>query len=132
MGDEDSLLDCRIFSTVGVATCDHSREAGVRCIGKVLDSVTAHIIIVKVLWFQNLVLKEMCGLPSGKKTSSLEYQSGILLMVRWLWAGLRCVLEVLMALCVMTPGTTKMPQWCADNLDSLLMVRACRQLTAVV
>ena len=29
-----------------------------------------------------------------------------------------------MALCVMTPGTTKMPQWCADNLDSLLMVCA--------
>ena len=41
-------------------------------------------------------------------------------------AGLRCVLKGGMALCVMTPGTTKMPQWCADNLDSLLTVHSGR------
>ena len=41
-------------------------------------------------------------------------------------AGLRCVLEVCMALFVMTSGTTKMPQWCADNLDSLFTVHSGR------
>ena len=41
-------------------------------------------------------------------------------------AGLRCVLEGGMALCVMTPGTMRMPPWSAHNWDSHPMVREHR------
>jgi len=46
----------------------------------------------------------------------------------WPEAGLRCVLEGDMALCVMTPGTIRMPLWSVDNWDSLPMVSHCTGL----
>ena len=33
-GSETSLLDCRRFTSLGLSSCDHSRDAGVRCVGK--------------------------------------------------------------------------------------------------
>ena len=33
LGDETSLLDCPTLSPPGLHTCDHSEDAGVRCIG---------------------------------------------------------------------------------------------------
>ena len=40
----------------------------------------------------------------------------------WQGAELRCVWVEPMALCVMTPGTIRMPLWSADNWDSPPMV----------
>ena len=33
-GEEDSVLHCQVLQTIGLAPCDHSRDAGVRCVGK--------------------------------------------------------------------------------------------------
>ncbi len=32
-GSESTILDCQLFSTLGVTTCDHSEDVGVKCIG---------------------------------------------------------------------------------------------------
>ena len=56
----------------------------------------------------------------------------ILAVMDWQEAGLRCVLEGGMALCVMTFGTTRMPQWCASNLGSLPTVSVlCNQVNVL-
>lgn len=34
LGDEASLLDCPTFSPPGLHDCDHTQDAGVRCIGR--------------------------------------------------------------------------------------------------
>ena len=34
LGDEASLLDCSTFSSLGLHTCDHSEDAGIKCVGK--------------------------------------------------------------------------------------------------
>ena len=82
---------------------------------------------LECVWFrQSCVQLGVSGCWLAKATStSLEKQAMVTFIMGkalCLEAGLKCVLEGGMALCVMTPGTTKMPQWCADNLDSLLMV----------
>ena len=33
-GAEDSVLHCPVLQTIGLTPCDHSRDAGVRCVGK--------------------------------------------------------------------------------------------------
>jgi len=33
-GSETSLLECRYYTPLGLSTCQHSEDAGVRCIGK--------------------------------------------------------------------------------------------------
>ena len=35
-GSETSVLECRYFTPIGLPTCDHSQDAGVRCVGKAL------------------------------------------------------------------------------------------------
>ena len=32
-GDEDTLLDCPVDIELGFSSCDHSRDAGIRCYG---------------------------------------------------------------------------------------------------
>ncbi|ORU90486.1 MAG: hypothetical protein A6F71_05840 [Cycloclasticus sp. symbiont of Poecilosclerida sp. M] len=69
----------------------------------------------------------MLGKPMNTCRTTLT-----LMMTRIMWMDLkavdsheeewRCVLEGGMAQCVMTPGTTKMPLWSADNWDSHHMV----------
>ena len=33
-GTESRLLECQRFTGLGLTTCDHSEDVGVRCIGK--------------------------------------------------------------------------------------------------
>ena len=38
-GSETSVLECRRFTPLGLPTCDHSQDAGVRCAGKALKAL---------------------------------------------------------------------------------------------
>ena len=38
-GMESSLIDCNRFAGLGLHTCDHSQDAGVRCIGEEITSL---------------------------------------------------------------------------------------------
>ena len=33
-GSETSLLECRYYTPLGLSTCQHSQDAGVRCVGR--------------------------------------------------------------------------------------------------
>ena len=39
-GTESSLIDCNRFAGLGLHSCDHSQDAGVRCIGEEITSLT--------------------------------------------------------------------------------------------
>jgi len=36
-GSETSLLECQSYTPLGLSTCQHSQDAGVRCVGKILE-----------------------------------------------------------------------------------------------
>ena len=38
-GSETVVLECRRFTPLGLPTCDHSQDAGVRCVGKALKAL---------------------------------------------------------------------------------------------
>ena len=41
-GVEDSVLHCPLLQTIGLTPCDHSRDAGVRCVGKVASGTLCY------------------------------------------------------------------------------------------
>ena len=41
-GVEDSVLHCPVLQTIGLTPCDHSRDAGVRCVGKVASGTLCY------------------------------------------------------------------------------------------
>ena len=47
-GSESSLLECRYFTPLGLPTCDHSLDAGVRCVGKALKALAKCIKQCKI------------------------------------------------------------------------------------
>ena len=36
-GSETSLLECQSYTPLGLSTCQHSQDVGVRCVGKILE-----------------------------------------------------------------------------------------------
>ena len=44
-GDEDYLLDCATDVELGLSTCDHSRDASIRCFGRFVFRFYASILV---------------------------------------------------------------------------------------
>ena len=48
-GTEDNLLECNAFTDLGLSTCDHSQDVGVRCRGRYCYGKSRHFIYADLL-----------------------------------------------------------------------------------
>ena len=48
-GSETNVLDCRHTTPLGLSTCAHSRDAGVRCVGKAPANTVGHLFYFVVI-----------------------------------------------------------------------------------
>ena len=108
VGVEDSLFECSHIG-IGNHDCDHSEDAGVRCLSGEMEYCTTSMQLM------------VYYLPTQNQNAMIQ------IFVWWvaphqMKAELSTVVKECGELCVMTCGIEAMLWWCADSLDYPLKV----------
>ena len=59
-GSETSMLECGRYTPLGLPTCEHSQDAGVRCVGKALKALAEMYKTMQNSLFNSVVISFRC------------------------------------------------------------------------